>query len=71
MSLHTPSGAMYTTKDLINMARMEYFGQYSPVIGRALSKLSALEEENKILKKRLEQIEMNDFNGKVHRLEDV
>jgi hypothetical protein len=50
MALHTPGGAVYTTQDLIRMAQMEYFGQYSAVVGRAMSKLAFLEAENKKLK---------------------
>ena len=57
MSTHTPDGAKYTTADLIRMAQMEYFGQYSMVVGRALSKLLALEAENKLLREKVIQLE--------------
>ncbi len=72
MSLHTPAGAIYTTKDLIRMAQMEYFGQYSAVVGRALTKLALLEEENKKLKAKLADIE-NTPNpaGSVHEIKDI
>jgi hypothetical protein len=54
MSVHTPTGAKYTTADLIRMAQLEYFGQYSGVVGRALMKLAYLENENKELREKLE-----------------
>lgn len=57
MALHTPAGAAYTTQDLIRMAQMEYFGQYSAVVGRALTKLAALEAENKKLRERIAELE--------------
>jgi regulator of replication initiation timing len=57
MSRHSPAGAVYTTQDLVRMAQMEYFGQYSAVVGRALVKLAALEAENKKLRERLAEIE--------------
>jgi len=57
MSRHSPAGAVYTTQDLVRMAQMEYFGQYSAVVGRALVKLAALEVENKKLRERLAEIE--------------
>jgi hypothetical protein len=66
MSTHTPAGASYTTQDLIKMARLEYFGQYSGVVGRALTKLSILESENKNLRERINQLEkLPDPEGKV------
>lgn len=57
MAQHTPAGARYTTNDLIRMAQMEYFGQYSTVVGRALTKLAALEVENKQLRERVAKYE--------------
>jgi regulator of replication initiation timing len=39
------------------MAQMEYFGQYSAVVGRALTKLAALEIENKQLREKLSEVE--------------
>lgn len=57
MAQHTPAGALYTTNDLIRMAQMEYFGQYSAVVGRALTKLAALEAENKQLREKISKYE--------------
>lgn len=57
MAQHTPAGARYTTPDLIRMAQMEYFGQYSAVVGRALTKLAVLEAENKQLREKLAKFE--------------
>jgi len=57
MALHTPAGAAYTTQDLVRMAQMEYFGQYSAVVGRAMVKLAALEAENKKLRERVAELE--------------
>lgn len=56
MSKHTPSGAVYSTDDLIRMAHMDYFGQYNGVVGRALVRLKQLEQENKVLRERLAQL---------------
>lgn len=56
MSVHTPAGANYTTVDLIRMAQMEYFGKYSPLVGRALTKLAILENENRELREKLEEL---------------
>lgn len=51
MAKHTPQGTMYTTDDLIRMARMGNFGsQYSLMIARALQKLKYYEQENKRLR---------------------
>jgi hypothetical protein len=57
MSKHVPGGATYTTADLIRMAQLEYFGQYSAVVTRALVKLATLEEENKKLREILAKYE--------------
>jgi hypothetical protein len=57
MATHTPAGASYTTQDLIRMAQMEYFGQYSAVVGRALTKLAMMEVENKNLRERVAELE--------------
>lgn len=59
MSVHSPAGAKYTTADLIRMAQMEYFGQYSAVVGRALVKLSVLEVENREIKEKLAELTKN------------
>ena len=67
MSKHVPGGATYTTADLIRMAKLEYFGQYSAVVARALIKLSMLEEENKKLRETLSKYDEKtpDPQGKV------
>lgn len=57
MAQHTSSGAMYSTSDLIRMAQMEYFGQYSAVVGRAMMRLAFLEAENKKLREKVSSYE--------------
>jgi hypothetical protein len=50
MARHGEAGAFYTTDDLIRMARLESFGQYSAMLERVFVKLKQYESENKQLK---------------------
>lgn len=50
MAKHQPGGAFYSTDDLLKMAQLGHFGNYSPVIYRALVRLKKLEVENTDLK---------------------
>ena len=45
MAQHRRGGAFYSTDDLIKMAQLGNFGNYSPVILRALARLKGLENE--------------------------
>lgn len=50
MARHGENGAFYTTDDLIRMARLENFGQFSAMLERVFVKYKQLDAENKQLK---------------------
>lgn len=53
-------GKFYTTDDLIKMGQLGNYGNYSPVVTRALIKLKQLEDENKELKSIIESYQNID-----------
>lgn len=57
MARHTNGGAFYSTDDLIRMARLGNFGQFSNVAGRAFVRLRQLEVENQELRQRVTELE--------------
>jgi hypothetical protein len=63
MAKYDGNGAVYTTDDLIRMAGLESFGQYSAMIGRALLRLKSYESENKQLKALVTQLK-NDIESR-------
>ena len=55
------AGKFYTTDDLIKMGQMGHFGNYSPVVTRALLKLKNLELENQTLRETIESYQKIDL----------
>jgi len=56
MARYSETGAFYTTDDLIRMAKLESFGQYSPMLERAFIKLKNYEKENTQLRTLVAQL---------------
>jgi len=56
MARYGENGAFYTTDDLIRMAKLESFGQYSPMLERVFIKLKNYEKENSQLKTLVSQL---------------
>jgi hypothetical protein len=57
---YSDQGASYTTDDLIRLARLESFGQFSPMLGRVFVKLKLYEQENRQLKELVSQLQSVD-----------
>jgi hypothetical protein len=57
MARHGENGAFYTTDDLIRMARLENFGQFSAMLERVFVKYKQLDAENKQLKTLAKQLQ--------------
>jgi hypothetical protein len=53
-------GKFYTTEDLIKMAQLGNFGNFSPMLARAMIKLKNLEIENTQLKSTIESYQKID-----------
>ena len=60
MSKIMNGGAAYTTDDLIRMAKLEVFGQYSGMLIRAFEKLKLSEQENAHLRELVAQLQSVD-----------
>lgn len=56
MARYGETGAFYTTDDLIRMARLESFGQYSAMLERVFVKFKSYEKENSHLKTLVTQL---------------
>lgn len=60
MAKNRLGGAFYSTDDLLKMAQLGNFGNYSPVLYRALTRLKNLEIENSNLKETISSYEKID-----------